>query len=136
MARKPRVKRLMPAGNHQAILEEIVDIRDDETGWGDRWRFNFVSTKSDPETGEKTRVCQYTGMTLGTNTNLSKLLDWMTGKTFTELEGDVPDVDSFIGQRFELTISHVENSNGEKRASIVYLTPMDLEVEEIPLSQN
>ena len=136
MARKPKLKKLLPAGNHLATLVDIVDIPADERGWGDQWRFDFESDKSDPETGERYRASQFTGQMLSCNTNLCKLLGWMTEKTFTELEGNVPDVDSFIGQRFELTISHVENSNGEKRASIVFLTPMDLGVEEIPLSQN
>ena len=136
MARKPKLKKLMPAGNHLATLVEILDILSDERGWGDQWRFDFESDKSDPETGERYRASQFTGQMLSSKTNLCRLLGWMTGKTFSELENDLPDLDSFIGQRFELTISHVENSNGEKRASIVYLTPMDLEVEEIPLSQN
>ena len=136
MARKPKIRRLMPTGNHNVTLIDIVDVPDDEKAWGDRWRFDFESDKCDPDTGERYRASQFTGQMLSCNTNLCKLLGWMTDKTFTELEGNVPDVDSFIGQRFELTISHVENSNGEKRASIVFLTPMDLEVEEIPLSQN
>jgi len=57
----------------------------------------------------------------------------MAGKTLSELESDAPDIDNFVGRRFELTISHDENSNGEKRSKIVFLTPLDLEVEEIPL---
>ena len=136
MARKPKIRRLMPTGNHNVTLIDIADIPDDEKAWGDRWRFDFESDKCDPETGERYRASQFTGQMLGYNTNLCKLLGWMTNKTFSELEGDVPDVDSFIGQRFELTISHAENSNGEKRASIVFLTPIDLELEEIPLSPN
>ena len=134
MARKPKLKKLMPAGNHQATLIDIIDISNDEKDWGDQWRFDFESDKSDPETGERYRASQFTGLTLSSKTNLCRLLGWMTGKTFSELENDLPDLDSFIGQRFELTISHVENGIGEKRASIVFLTPM--EVEEIPLSQN
>ena len=136
MARKPKLKKLMPAGNHLATLVEILDILSDERGWGDQWRFDFESDKSDPDSGERYRASQFTGLTLSSKTNLCRLLGWMTGKTFSELEVDVPDIDSFVGGRFELTVSHVENANGEKRASIVFLTPENLEVEEIPLSQN
>ena len=123
----------MPAGNHAATLIDIIDVPNDEKGWGDRWRFDFESDKSDPETDQKYRVCQFTGQILSPKSNLCKLLGWMTGKTLSELEADAPDIDNFVGRRFELTISHAENSNGEKRASIVFLTPLDLEVEEIPL---
>ena len=133
MARKPKLKKLMPAGNHQATLIDIIDISNDEKDWGDQWRFDFESDKSDPETGERYRASQFTGQMLSSKTNLCRLLGWMTGKTFSELEGDVPDIDNFLGCRFELTISHVENANGEKRSSIVFLTPLDHEVEEVPL---
>ena len=133
MGRKPKLRKIISAGNHQATLIDIIDISNDEKDWGDRWRFDFESDKSDPETDEKYRVSQFTGQTLSPKSNLSRLLGWMADKTFTELEGNVPDVDSFIGQRFELTISHVETSNGEKRSSIVFLTPLDLEVEKISL---
>ena len=56
----------------------------------------------------------------------------MAGKTLSELESDAPDIDNFVGRRFELTISHGENFNGEKRSKIVFLTPLDLEVEDMP----
>ena len=133
MSRKPKIRPMMPAGNHSATLIDIIDVPNDEKGWGDRWRFDFESDESDPETNQKNRVYQFTGQTLGPKSNLSRLLGWMAGKTSSELESDAPDIDNFVGRRFELTISHAENSNGEKRASIVFLTPLDLEVEEIPL---
>ena len=122
----------MPAGNHAATLIDIIDVPNDEKGWGDRWRFDFESDKSDPETDQKYRVCQFTGQTLSSKSNLSRLLGWMAGKTLSELEADAPDIDNFVGRKFELTISHDENSKGEKRSKIVFLTPLDLEVEEIP----
>ena len=133
MGRKPKLRKIIPAGNHQATLIDIIDISNDEKDWGDRWRFDFESDKSDPETDEKYRVSQFTGQMLSPKSNLCRILGWMADKTFSELEGDVPDIDNFLGCRFELTISHVETSNGEKRSSIVFLTPLDLEVEEIPL---
>ena len=133
MGRKPKLRKIIPAGNYQATLIDIIDVPNDEKDWGDRWRFDFESDKSDPETDEKYRVSQFTGQTLSPKSNLSRLLGWMADKTFSELEGDVPDIDNLVGCRFELTISHVENSNGEKRSSIVFLTPLDLEVEELPL---
>ena len=132
MPRKPKIRPMMPAGNHAATLIDIIDVPNDEKGWGDRWHFDFESDKSDPDTDEKYRVSQFTGQTLSPKSNLSRLLGWMADKTFSELEGDVPDIDNLVGCRFELTISHVENSNGEKRSKIVFLTPLDLEVEEIP----
>ena len=122
----------MPAGNHKATLIDIIDVPNDEKGWGDRWRFDFESDKSDPDTGQKYRVPQFTGQILSPTSNLYQLLAWMTGQTLSELEADAPDIDNFVGRRFELTISHVENSKGEKRSKIVFLTPLDLEVEEIP----
>ena len=122
----------MPAGNHAATLIDIIDVPNDEKGWGDRWCFDFESDKSDPETDQKYRVCQFTGQTLSSKSNLSRLLGWMAGKTLSELEADAPDIDNFVGRKFELTISHDENSKGEKRSKIVFLTPLDLEVEEIP----
>ena len=122
----------MPAGNHSARLAGITDVPNDEKDWGDRWRFDFESDKSDPDTGQKYTVSQFTGQILSPKSNLCKLLGWMTGQTLSELEDDAPDIDNFVGRKFELTISHAENSNGEKRASIVFLTPLDLEVEEIP----
>ena len=122
----------MPAGNHAATLIDIIDVPNDEKDWGDRWRFDFESDKSDPETDQKYRVCQFTGQTLSSKSNLSRLLGWMASKTLSELESDAPDIDNSVGRRFELTISHDENSNGEKRSKIVFLTPLDLEVEEIP----
>ena len=133
MGRKPKLRKIISAGNHQATLIDIIDISNDEKDWGDRWRFDFESDKSDPETNEKYRVSQFTGQTLSPKSNLCRILGWMAEKTFSELEGDVPDIDNFLGCRFELTISHVENANGEKRSSIVFLTPLDREVEEIPL---
>jgi hypothetical protein len=57
----------------------------------------------------------------------------MAGKTLSELESDAPDIDNFVGRRFELTISHDENSNGEKRSKIVSPLEVEVEVEEIPL---
>ena len=133
MPRKPKIRQIMPAGNHAATLIDIIDVPNDEKGWGDRWRFDFESDKSDPETDQKYRVCQFTGQILSSKSNLSRLLGWMAGQTFSELESDAPDIDNFVGRKFELTISHDENSKGEKRSKIVFLTPLDLEVEEIPL---
>ena len=77
---------------------------------GDRWRFDFESDKSDPDTGQKYTVSQFTGQILSPKSNLCKLLGWMTGQTLSELEADAPDIDNFVGRRFELTISHDENS--------------------------
>ena len=132
MPRKPKTKQIMPAGNHAATLTDIADVPNDEKDWGDRWRFDFESDKSDPDTGQNYTVSQFTGQILSPKSNLCKLLGWMTGKTLSELEADAPDIDNFVGRRFELTISHDENSKGEKRSKIVFLTPLDLEVEEIP----
>ena len=132
MPRKPKTKQIMPAGNHAARLAGITDVPNDEKDWGDRWRFDFESEKSDPDTGQKYTVSQFTGQILSSKSNLSRLLGWMAGKTLSELESDAPDIDNFVGRRFELTISHDENSNGEKRSKIVFLPPLDLEVEEIP----
>ena len=123
---------MIPAGNHAATLIDIIDVPNDEKGWGDRWRFDFESDESDPETNQKYKVFQFTGQTLGHKSNLSRLLGWMAGKTSSELESDAPDIDDFVGRRFELTISHGENFNGEKRSKIVFLTPLDLEVEDMP----
>ena len=122
----------MPVGNHAARLAGITDVPNDEKDWGDRWRFDFESDKSDPDTGQKYTVSQFTGQILSPKLNLCKLLGWMTSKTLSELEADAPDIDNFVGRRFELTISHDENSKGEKRSKIAFLTPLDLEVEEIP----
>ena len=132
MGRKPKTRQIMPAGNHAATLAGIIDVPNDEKDWGNRWRFDFDSDKSDPDTGQKHTVSQFTGQILSPKSNLCKLLGWMTGQTLSELEDDAPDIDNFVGRRFELTISHDENSKGEKQSKIVFLTPLDLEVEEIP----
>mgnify|MGYP001225811329 CR=1 FL=1 len=132
MPRKPKIRQIVPAGNHAARLAGITDVPNDEKDWGDRWRFDFESDKSDPDTGQKYTVSQFTGRTLSPKSNLSRLLGWMTGQTLSELEDDAPDIDKFVGRRFDLTISHEVNSKGEKRAKIVFLTPLDTEVEEIP----
>ena len=50
MGRKPKLRKIISAGNHQATLIDIIDISNDEKDWGDRWRFDFESDKSDPET--------------------------------------------------------------------------------------
>ena len=97
MPRKPKIRRLMPTGNHNVTLIDIVDVPDDEKAWGDRWRFDFESDKCDADTGEKYRASQFTGQMLSCNTNLCKLLGWMTDNQWKALYEQLLKFDALPG---------------------------------------
>lgn len=130
MARIPKVAEysIPPKGKFNAILVDIIDVEEQVEGWGEQYRFDFETDDIDPQTDYPYKIVHFTGTIISPKSKLTQFLGWITNKGFLELKKDLPDLDDFIGRKFEICVDHRENGKGEKRPFISILFPCDEEI--------
>jgi len=113
-----------PAGLHQAVCVDVVDLGIKETKWGDkhkvqiRWQIDKVNEK-----GKSFLVVQNYTLSLNEKAGLRKHLDAWRGKKFTKEELEGFDLESLIGVNCQLQVVHNEY-DGKVFANVQAVVPL------------
>lgn len=117
-----------PAGLHQAVCIDVVDLGLQPTQWGDKHKVRIVwIIEAQDSFGRPFKVFQTYTNTLGGGNKVSALrgaLESWRGKPFTKEELEGFDLDQVIGANCQLQVIHKAGDGGKVWANVQAIVPL------------
>ncbi|HYE96498.1 MAG TPA: hypothetical protein VD962_09845 [Rubricoccaceae bacterium] len=114
-----------PAGTHNAVCVDVVDLGIQMTGFGEKHRARFVweIEERNPENGKPHLVFATMNVSLHENSSMGDLLRRWRGKDFTAKELEGFDIENVIGAPCLLTVEH-NQKDGKTYANVASAVPL------------
>ena len=115
-----------PAGTHNAVCVDVVDLGMQQTSFGEKHRCRFVWEIDElrPEHGDRFLVFATMNVSLHESSTMGKLLRSWRGRDFTAEEMKGFDVENVVGAPCMLSVVHNEGTNGNTYANVNSATPL------------
>lgn len=115
-----------PAGTHNAVCVDVVDLGEQETAFGRKHRCRFVWEIDElrPEHGDRFLVFATMNVSLHESSTMGALLRSWRGRDFTPDELKGFDVDNVIGAPCMITVVHNVGTNGNTYANVDATVPL------------
>ena len=115
-----------PAGLHQAVCVDRVDLGIKETRWGKKHkvRLRWQIEERMPDTGNRFSVFKDYTCSIHPDTNLRKDLESWRGRPFTNEAVNGFDLDSVVGANCQLQIVHNKSKDGPTYANVMTVIPI------------
>lgn len=127
-----------PAGTHNAVCVDVIDLGEQETSFGPKHRCRFVWEIDElrPEHGDRFLVFATVNVSLHETSSMGKLLRGWRGRDFTKEELDGFDVEKVVGAPCLLSVVHNEGRDGKTYANVNTASPLPKGMEPLRPSGN
>jgi len=126
-----------PAGAHQAVCVDVVDLGMRDTQWGEKHKvqLRWIIDKEDSNGVPFMVLSSYT-LSLNEKAQLRKDLEAWRGVAFTDKELDGFDLECLIGVNCQLNVVHKAGDGGKVWANVNAIMPLASKMEKMAVPDN